>query len=619
MNKQASILRQDLAAKTDEVTRINNEILALNDQIKNNNDSVDVAALEEKIRSITETRNNLLRQQGDAIIATLQEVFKDMVAGFKDVRQSILQQMADLAGGKYPRVLAGMNEKDARRDLNQYMRTGNDPQEILNRVGSLKDAIMAHYQEEYDRLVRLQEQQNRVKTREINAEYREKIRDEQKDLRQLIREINKRYNDEIRQIEKAKTARQREADREIRAIEKRAQKEEERLNKQLDKHMERLQKRNRAEEEVLQKQIQNIQALKSALDQIKEFAKSLKTGNLSALSPEDKIKAAQKEYDDLLKRAKGGDADAAGKLSGASQTLLELLKSYFGSNPQYAAIFTKMQKELEALGNSKIGPTEESVQKKLDKLMDQNKKEEEKLRKTFEQKIDQVRNQADKDARIVQRQADVAIKKMDRQITVLENTRDRLLRKAENTTDRIIRKLETSRDKEIDALTNPNKNEAIKDLKQKTIGKLQHLAEIVAAQEKKARDQMGTLIDETRALNVLNVAQLQQLNKLGQYYGIDPTPVPKFASGGKHKGGWMIAGENGPELMYAPASTVLNAKDTKEAFQSDPKVVEKLEQIKKELEAIVRGNSAADPAIIAELKTLNDRMENIERLNRLAA
>ena len=49
--------------------------------------------------------------------------------------------------------------------------------------------------------------------------------------------------------------------------------------------------------------------------------------------------------------------------------------------------------------------------------------------------------------------------------------------------------------------------------------------------------------------------------------GVDPKKIPKFASGGYHKGGIRLVGENGPELEVTGPSQILNANQTKEVLQ----------------------------------------------------
>jgi hypothetical protein len=63
----------------------------------------------------------------------------------------------------------------------------------------------------------------------------------------------------------------------------------------------------------------------------------------------------------------------------------------------------------------------------------------------------------------------------------------------------------------------------------------------------------GTLSD----LQVLTGHSLDDLRKAAASVGI-----PAFASGGSHRGGLALVGENGPELAYLPPARIYNAGDT---------------------------------------------------------
>lgn len=50
--------------------------------------------------------------------------------------------------------------------------------------------------------------------------------------------------------------------------------------------------------------------------------------------------------------------------------------------------------------------------------------------------------------------------------------------------------------------------------------------------------------------------------------------IPGFAEGGKHSGGWRVVGENGPELEYTGASTIVSNPDAKSLLSMDGLVSE---------------------------------------------
>ncbi len=71
--------------------------------------------------------------------------------------------------------------------------------------------------------------------------------------------------------------------------------------------------------------------------------------------------------------------------------------------------------------------------------------------------------------------------------------------------------------------------------------------------------------------------------------------LPGFASGGDHRGGWRIVGENGPELEATGASRIFNAAQTREILTSRAPVM--------------AANSNA-PAVVQINQTFEDRSSN---------
>ena len=95
---------------------------------------------------------------------------------------------------------------------------------------------------------------------------------------------------------------------------------------------------------------QVAQDMASALGSIATYAKGLRTGNLSTLSPEDKLAAAKSQYESLYAAAQGGDSKAAGQLTGASDSYLGLAKDYYASTSAYTGIFGQVESQLTQLG-----------------------------------------------------------------------------------------------------------------------------------------------------------------------------------------------------------------------------------------------------------------------------
>jgi len=125
------------------------------------------------------------------------------------------------------------------------------------------------------------------------------------------------------------------------------------LDKTRDVRLKALQDEANISEENASKAKQAADNMASALGNIADYANGLKVGNLSTLSPEAKLQAAGSEYQRLLGLAKGGDATAAGNLTGASDSYLGLAKDYYASTAAYSSIFASVEQSLGALGSQK--------------------------------------------------------------------------------------------------------------------------------------------------------------------------------------------------------------------------------------------------------------------------
>lgn len=96
---------------------------------------------------------------------------------------------------------------------------------------------------------------------------------------------------------------------------------------------------------------QSQKALTDFSKNIDDFLNGLKIGDLSTLSPEQQLAAAQTTYQTALAGARGGDPAAQGKVTDAANTLLTVAKSYFASSGGYTNIFSQVTSELGALSD----------------------------------------------------------------------------------------------------------------------------------------------------------------------------------------------------------------------------------------------------------------------------
>jgi hypothetical protein len=90
----------------------------------------------------------------------------------------------------------------------------------------------------------------------------------------------------------------------------------------------------------MQEQLSGFEALRDSAYELKQFVSDLKTGDLSALSPRDRLAEAKANFEETSRRAKAGDINAVNNLQGSAQTYLGVAKTNYGSaTSQYASIF----------------------------------------------------------------------------------------------------------------------------------------------------------------------------------------------------------------------------------------------------------------------------------------
>lgn len=99
-----------------------------------------------------------------------------------------------------------------------------------------------------------------------------------------------------------------------------------------------------------QESVDAFNKLNQAMKGFADYAKSLLIGDKSALTIQSKLLETQSQYNDLLAKTKGGDADAAGKIQGVADTLLQQRKDTSVSAIEYARSFAKVQADFLALG-----------------------------------------------------------------------------------------------------------------------------------------------------------------------------------------------------------------------------------------------------------------------------
>lgn len=125
-----------------------------------------------------------------------------------------------------------------------------------------------------------------------------------------------------------------------------------------DKRLQDQQALLRLQQQGAQNQLQASKQWNDALLRMREYANGLLLSDASPLSPEARLSEAARQYDAMLTRAKGGDADAAGQLQNNAQSYLAAARDYFASGTGYGAIFDQVQSSVAGLGASAKSPAE---------------------------------------------------------------------------------------------------------------------------------------------------------------------------------------------------------------------------------------------------------------------
>jgi hypothetical protein len=104
--------------------------------------------------------------------------------------------------------------------------------------------------------------------------------------------------------------------------------------------------------DTLTRELEAMVKMRDVAGQMRDFAAGLKFGDLSALAPVDQLASVRNQYNETLRRARGGDESAIGNLQSLAQSFLGIEKQYFGSTASYAATFASVVGDLEQFGAS---------------------------------------------------------------------------------------------------------------------------------------------------------------------------------------------------------------------------------------------------------------------------
>ncbi len=108
----------------------------------------------------------------------------------------------------------------------------------------------------------------------------------------------------------------------------------------------RIDEMNNAVQSRYDAELDAYKSMQSAATGIADYLDSLKLSAVSILNPFDKMREAQAQYQDLLRKARRGDVEAATKLKEAAATYLENARGYYASSDEYTGIFNNVNSDL---------------------------------------------------------------------------------------------------------------------------------------------------------------------------------------------------------------------------------------------------------------------------------
>lgn len=614
-----------------------------NDRLDDINQQLADITAQEGIDKAAESARLALEKQAiidDARLAmgsTLEDIFTSIVQTIQqaqqrlqsvlDLQKSIASQIAQLQGPQAVFGLASTDRNNAFGAIDTYINSLSDgrARDVSVEVGllnSAQQAVLAKYNAEVAAIQEAQQAYIAAETEKLNAALQLQIDAINAATEAAIKAENDRLNAAVKAQQKIDEAAIKSKQKEFDAANKLTQ-------KQFDLEQKALQKAHDAQLKALGDELDAANKLKDAIASINDYVRGMALGGNSPLSPEQRLAEAQRQYQDLLARAQGGDADAMQKLSGASDAYLEAAKTYYGSSTAYGDIFDGVKNAMSSIGGMSA-PDPDSIQSRIDLLREAQAEEMDKLRESQAERLDAIREiQAD--------QLDAIRESQQDNLDAMREASQKTAEAIRDAAQKQIEEAQKQTQQAIADLSDPNKNEAMRaarEAAERDLGKLAELAELTRieaakqaeeakqkAQEqadaalKMAQDQLAALQAGTR----LNQAQLEALNSILMGNGLSAIPIPQYAKGGYAQAGLALVGEQGPEIVrFERPAQVMTAAETRDALRggNDGKIVRAIAELKAEMRAVVVTQSNANPQIIEKLSGMEQRLSKMERTQR---
>ncbi|MGI9143226.1 MAG: tape measure protein, partial [Fluviibacter sp.] len=520
----------------------------------------------------------LLAQARDAMAQTLEDIFNGLAQSIQAAQQrlesvlnlqkSLASQLATLQGPDAVFRNAASGLSAAWSDINTYIADvkGGMTRNVETEVGLLQtaqQAVMDKYNAEIAAIQQAEQAFIAAETERLNAALQVRIDAINAATEAAVKAENDRLNAAVKTQQKIDEQVLKSQQKEFDAANKLTQKSFDADQKVLQKlHDEKLQG--------LQDELDAATKLRDAIKSVADYAAGLALSQNSTLSPEARLAEAQRQYQTLVSQAQGGDAEAMGKLAGASDAYLEAAKTYYGSSTNYQDIFDGVQRAMESIGGMS-GPDPDSIQSRIDLLREAQAEEMDALRELQAEKLDAIREGQQDQLDAIREQQQGALDAMREASQAQQDA----VRKAAQSQ---IEALQKQTQQAIADLSDPTKNRAMAEAKaaaERDMKELQRLAELTRQEaqiqadkaRQEAADQAQKAIDiandQLKALGDANGLNRDQITSLYSIITKLGAPIPQFANGGYAQAGMALVGEKGPEIVrFERPAQVMTADET---------------------------------------------------------
>ena len=312
-----------------------------------------------------------------------------------------------------------------------------------------------------------------------------------------------------------------------------------------------------------QEQIDLLEAWRDTAQDLRDYVEQLRISELSPLGPAQKLAEAQESFAALFVRAEAGDIEAAGQLSSAADTYLNLADGYYGRSDAYTSLFYDVSDSLDSLGIDLLAANDDSAIERINQAM-----------------------AADIDALKVYAQRELAWSESQAyQLTGISDSLgewpekfDAMLGDLAGDIGAAVAAAMPERPAAASSAPySPDKNGSYWDLK--------------AAQSVPGSSSVSISYAPDKGRDFSHFKTKPVSASI-----VDPN-LPAFASGGDHLGGWRLVGEQGPEIEATGPSRIFNAQDTRRILAGS-------------------GNSGgADLSpLLAEIKALRESNQRLEKI-----